>query len=424
MKYKILTIAAISTLIFSYLYENIKYKTVKNTENKMYSSENFILEKKELKNIKTLAAPLIKEPIRPIEKKVSKKLYNVVSGDSLYKVFYKYGFKNDNISEILKLMVGEYKSYKSLNISDKIYITKEDENIKYVDIYKDNYNYLRISVIEKEDKLEFTIKKEVRETYIEIAVSRGVIENSLYYDGIKSGLDNNLVVQLSNVFAWDIDFARDLSVGDKFYVAYENIKSEGEVIESGNILFALFKTKKDDFYAIFYDEDNSYGYYDIEGESLEKAFIRSPVKFPRITSKFTYNRYHPVLKISRPHRGVDYGGKLNTKIMATGSGVISYIGKTRGYGNHIIIDHGQGYQTLYAHMNKFSKNLKKGSFVDQSQVIGYMGKTGLATGVHLHYEFRINGVHKDALKIKLPDGKPVSNIESFNKIKYYYMSII
>ena len=235
------------------------------------------------------------------------------------------------------------------------------------------------------------------------AVAQGHIVSSLFVDGQKAGLSDAQIMELANIFGWDIDFALELREGDQFYVIYEEIYLDGEKLRNGPILAAEFINKGTTYRAIRYtDSKGDTAYYDPEGHAKRRAFIRTPVKFARISSGFTRKRWHPVLKKWRSHKGVDYAAPRGTPVKATGNGKVVFRGKKGGYGNVIFLRHGGKYTTVYGHLSRFAKGIKKGSKVKQGQVIGYVGSTGLATGPHLHYEFRINGVHRNPLTVKLP----------------------
>ncbi len=245
---------------------------------------------------------------------------------------------------------------------------------------------------------------------IRTETASGTINGSFYVAAKKAGLSARSIMNLSDIFAWDIDFSRELQVGDTFKVIYETKYLNGKYIGDGSILAAEItrnKGKQTHHAFIVRDEDKVIGYYDENGRNLKKAFLRSPVDYVRITSKYNPKRFHPVLKRTRPHRGVDYGGPQGTPIRATGDGKIVFRGWGKGYGRHVKIKHAGKYTTLYAHFSKFGK-YKKGQYVKQGDVIGYMGKTGMVTGVHLHYEFRVNNKHVDPLKVKFPDAQPLA----------------
>ena len=254
----------------------------------------------------------------------------------------------------------------------------------------------------------FSAKVLDRSLETRIANASGTITSSLYLGAQRAGLSDTLIMELANIFGWDIDFALEIRASDQFSLIYEEQYLDGEKFSDGAILAAEFINQGKVFRAIRFEDDEGYAsYYSPEGESMRKAFLRAPVDFRRISSRFTKARYHPVLGKKRPHRGVDYAAATGTPIKASGDGRVTFRGRKGGYGRTIMIRHGSQYTTLYAHMSKFRGSVKQGSRVRQGQVIGYVGKSGLATGPHLHYEFRVNGVHRNPLTIKLPAAEPL-----------------
>ena len=236
-----------------------------------------------------------------------------------------------------------------------------------------------------------------------VAHATGVINDSLFLSGGKAGLSDNTIMEMAAIFGWDIDFALDIRKGDQFTVIYETKYLDGEKIGNGKIIAAEFINQGKTYQAVRYtDAENDSQYYSPEGRSMRKAFLRTPVKFSRISSRFTKKRWHPVLKKWRSHRGVDYAAPKGTPIRATSNGKIAFKGSKGGYGKTIFIKHGKRYTTVYAHLNSYAKGMRKGKKVKQGQIIGYVGSTGLATGPHLHYEFRVNGAHRNPLTVKLP----------------------
>lgn len=233
------------------------------------------------------------------------------------------------------------------------------------------------------------------------------INNSLFVDGLRADIDQSLLIELANIFGWDIDFALDIRKGDSLSMLYEEKFLDGEKIGHGNIIAAQFINNGRTYQAIRYKTAKGANYYTPDGLVMRKAFIRTPVDFTRISSKFNPNRLHPIFKTSRPHRGVDYAAASGTPVKAAGDGKISFAGKQNGYGNVVIIDHGRGYQTLYAHLKGFARGTKRGARVQQGRIIAYVGQTGWATGPHLHYEFRINGTHKNPVTVRLPNDAPM-----------------
>tara|TARA_R110001583_G_scaffold178231_1_gene334018 strand:+ start:1708 stop:2973 length:1266 start_codon:yes stop_codon:yes gene_type:complete len=238
------------------------------------------------------------------------------------------------------------------------------------------------------------------------------IENSLFLDGERAGVPEQILIELAGIFGWDIDFALDIRKGDSFSLIYEDVFLDGLKIGNGNILVARFSNQGRDITAIRYeDKDGNASYYTPEGLSMRKEFLRNPIDFARISSRFNLGRKHPVLNTIRAHKGTDYAAATGTPIKAAGDGKIIFAGRKGGYGNVVIIQHGTRYQTLYAHMNSFHRSVRKGRSVKQGQIIGYVGSTGLATGPHLHYEFRVDGVHRDSLRVKLPKAQSISAVE-------------
>ncbi|MES0872929.1 OapA family protein [Sinimarinibacterium thermocellulolyticum] len=240
------------------------------------------------------------------------------------------------------------------------------------------------------------------------AQAMGIIENSLFLDGQRAGLSNRLLMQLAEIFGYDIDFALDLRVGDRFAVIYEELYRDDEKLRDGDIIAAEFVNRGRSFRAVRYiDQSGNTAYYTPEGDSIRKAFLRTPVDFARISSHFNLRRRHPILNTIRAHKGVDYAASAGTPIRATADGKVEFIGVKGGYGRVVILKHGSQYTTLYAHMSRFRSGLRAGLTVRQGQVIGYVGASGLATAPHLHYEFRVNGVHKDPVTVPLPRANPL-----------------
>lgn len=240
----------------------------------------------------------------------------------------------------------------------------------------------------------------------------GEINSSLYLAGKAAGLADALTMELANIFGWDIDFTLDLRKGDHFIVIYSELFLDGKKIDNGKIFAAELTANGRKFRAVRYEnEAGEADYYAPSGASMRKAFSRNPLPITRVTSRFNPNRLHPIFKTRRPHRGVDYGAASGTPVRSTGDGKVIFRGKKGGYGNTVIIQHGQRYTTLYAHLKNFARSVKLGSWVKQGKTIAYVGQSGWATGPHLHYEFRENGVHKNPLTVKLPPAKPVAKKE-------------
>jgi murein DD-endopeptidase MepM/ murein hydrolase activator NlpD len=254
----------------------------------------------------------------------------------------------------------------------------------------------------------FELAREKQPFDTRLAYLSGNIQSSLFVDGQNAGLTDAQVMQLVDIFGWDIDFAQDLRPGDSFSIAFEENFTNGQKLNDGPIAAAEFVNQGKVYRAIgFRDETGTLSYFSPEGMSLRRAFLRSPVKFSHITSRFSLGRFHPILKTWRAHTGVDYGAPIGTPIMATASGRVISAGVKGGYGNAVVLKHGGSYSTLYAHMSRFQPKIRAGAYVEQGQIIGYVGQTGLSTGPHLHYEFQVDGTHRNPLTFHFPQAEPI-----------------
>ena len=331
--------------------------------------------------------------------------FKVKSGDNLARLFKRADIKPQQLDELMK----SGKAVKTLTKifpKDIIRVLSDDDGVLQALRYDINHkSYLMV---------ERTSGVLVAKTYnhqIETrqANASGVIESSLFLAAQEAGISQNIIMELANVFGWDIDFALDIRKGDNFTVFYEELFRNGEKISDGDILAAEFTNNGKIYRAVRYTnpQTNRSEFFTADGKSMRKAFLRTPVDFTRISSRFTVSRYHPVLHKVRSHKGVDYAAKSGTPVHSAGDGKVIFKGKKGGYGKVMIVQHGTKYTTLYAHLKTYNRKLKVGSRVKQGQTIAYVGKTGLATGPHLHYEFRVNGTHRNPLTVKLPESSPV-----------------
>ena len=258
--------------------------------------------------------------------------------------------------------------------------------------------------------------EQIREKVLERATTRrtvvasGEIRSSLYASATKAGLSPSAINTMTDeIFKYDIDFSKDVQPGDRFSVVMDETWREGERIDTSKILAATFSTGGKTYTGFRYERGGKFEYFDIDGRPLKKSFIRMPIQFARLSSTFGARR-HPVLGSMRMHKGVDYAARTGTPIMAAGDARVQFAGTQRGYGNVVILDHGRGYTTLYGHMSRFG-NVKTGQRVAQGTVIGYVGSTGMSTGPHLHYEFRVNGQHRNPLSVTMPPPEPLKGAE-------------
>ena len=331
--------------------------------------------------------------------------YKVKSGDSLARLFKRAEIKPQQLDELMKSGKA-VKTLRQIFPKDIIRVLSDDAGVLQALRYDiDHKSYLMV---------ERTSGVLVAKTYnhqIETrqANASGVIESSLFLAAQEAGISQNIIMELAGVFGWDIDFALDIRKGDNFTVLYEELFRNGEKISDGDILAAEFTNNGKTYRAVRYTnpQTNRSEFFTPDGKSMRKAFLRTPVDFTRISSRFTVKRYHPILHKVRSHKGVDYAAKSGTPVHSAGDGKVIFKGKKGGYGKVMIVQHGTKYTTLYAHLKTYNRKLKVGSKVKQGQTIAYVGKTGLATGPHLHYEFRVNGTHRNPLTVKLPESNPV-----------------
>jgi murein DD-endopeptidase MepM/ murein hydrolase activator NlpD len=240
----------------------------------------------------------------------------------------------------------------------------------------------------------------------------GTIQSSLFQAAADAQLDDRIAFGLAEIFQYDIDFVLDIQQGDRFTVVYEELSQDGVPLRTGNILAAKFVNEGREYRAIRYvDTQGNAEYFTPDGKSLRKAFIRAPVQFSRISSRFNPSRRHPVLNTIRAHKGVDYAAPVGTPVRAAGDGRVRFMGRKGGYGNVVELEHGSGVVTVYGHLSRFASRLHRGQRVALGEVIAYVGMTGLATGPHLHYEYRVRGVHKNPQTVPLPDAQPIRDSE-------------
>lgn len=324
----------------------------------------------------------------------------VRSGDSLARIFKRLGFSAQETYAVSTAQGKESKLLRKINVGDTLRIASNDENkVTALEYPLSKTDTLYINLVG--DK--FQSYKESKTVEIRQAFAHGTISSSFWNAGTSAGLTDSQIINFANVFGWDIDFALDLRAGDSFHMIYEKKFLEGEYIGTGNILAAEFVNQGDSYQAVRFTDDE---YYTPDGKSMRKAFLRAPVNFKYISSSFKRRRFHPVQKRWKAHRGVDYAAKTGTPVVAAGNGKVTHSTYNKYNGNYVFIQHGNGIVTKYLHFSK--RAVKKGQRVKQGQLIGKVGATGLAAGPHLHYEFLLNGVHRNPRTVKLPDAKPIA----------------
>ena len=325
-------------------------------------------------------------------------------GDTLDKLFRKHDLDIGNLVTISKLDEARTR-FRKIKPGDVFEITHDDGKLVSMYLALDLTSAL---VIDRDDSgyaasiIERPIEYRKRMAY-------GVIDTSLFESGAAAGLSDKLIMNIAGIFAWDVDFVLDIRVDDNYYVQWEEIWQDGELVTDGEIVLAEFNNNGRTNRAIrFVDDSGRTDYFTPDGHSVRKAFIRAPVDFTRVSSNFNPRRRHPILNTIRAHRGVDYAAPRGTPIRAAGDGKVIFRGTKNGYGKAIIVQHGGNITTLYAHMSKYASKSWVGARVRQGQTIGYVGATGLATANHLHYEYRISGVHRNPRTVELPQANPIA----------------
>jgi murein DD-endopeptidase MepM/ murein hydrolase activator NlpD len=255
----------------------------------------------------------------------------------------------------------------------------------------------------------FKVSEQPAKLETHIQMKSGVINSSLFAAIDSAGIPDSVATQIVDILASEIDFHRDLRKGDRFTVVYDSLYGNGEPARPGRVLAVEFINQGTPHRALYFAPENGEsGYFTPDGKNLRKAFLRSPLEFSRISSGFSSARFHPILKTWRAHNGIDYAAPTGTRVKAAADGTVAFSGWQGGYGNVVILQHNGGYSTVYGHLSAFAKGLRKGQRVSQGEVIGQVGATGMATGPHLHYEFRFNGVQRDPAKVAMPTASPVS----------------
>jgi murein DD-endopeptidase MepM/ murein hydrolase activator NlpD len=325
-------------------------------------------------------------------------------GDSMDSLFGRNQLNKGDLAEILRLEDAR-KAMRLVHPGDTIQIRQSDGRILRLNRKIDETHELEVT---RAESGQFQSRIIDRPLETRVVYAHGTIKSSLFDAGREAGISDNVTMNLAGIFAWDVDFVLDIRENDEFTVLYEELWQDGSRIRDGNILAAEFINHGQAIRAIrFTDTTGRSDYFSPEGNSMRKAFIRAPVDFTRISSNFNPNRKHPILNKIRAHQGVDYAAPNGTPIKAAGDGKVIFAGRKGGYGNCIILQHGGNITTLYGHMSKFSKDGRAGKRVVQGQVIGYVGASGLATAPHLHYEYRLNGVHRNPRTVQLPQASPV-----------------
>ena len=380
---------------------------IKNYAELKQNNFNTFLKSNEFNNIKNYIFKNLNSPYQEFT-------YTVQNNDTIDKVLRKFDVDVNDIKNITAQIANKKLSNIFINTEIRI-ITKEDQGInKLVSFF---YPVDEITSVEvKRNKDEFVVNKNILKLEKQEVVLSNSIKNNLYSSAVEVGVEPNIIVEFANIFGFEVDFQRDIQVGDKFEIYYERLLDEdGVVRNTGKIFYASMFVNNKEISLYNFKYNNETGFYDVDGKSVIKTLMKTPINGARLSSSFGFRR-HPILGFNKLHQGTDFAAKTGTPIMASGSGVVVMAQKYKGYGNYVKIRHNSTYETAYAHMSKYGRGIRKGVRVNQGQIIGYVGSTGLSTGPHLHYEVIENGKRVNSQRLKLPTGKTLDN-EARNKFE-------
>jgi murein DD-endopeptidase MepM/ murein hydrolase activator NlpD len=355
--------------------------------------KNFILEK-------------IHSPFSHIEHKVKK-------NETIVSILKKNKIKEREVSKVISLYKKYGKNSKILSGSIIDIVIKKNVSKKIASLEKISIPISKSINIEisKDEENRLVGQKIITKLFKELVLAENNIQKSLYASAIEANIKPNIIIEFARIFGFEIDFQRDIRKNDRFQILYERFNDEnGEFIKNGFILFAYMSINEKEIELYKFGNDENYGYFDIEGRSVEKALMKTPINGARLSSSFGM-RKHPILGFNKMHRGTDFAARLGTPIMSSGTGHVMKAAWCGGGGNCIKIKHNSTYVTIYAHMKSFAKGMRVGKKVRQGEIIGYVGSTGTSTGPHLHYEVLINGKRVNSQKLKLPSGKTLKKKE-------------
>jgi len=393
-------LVVVTMLLLTVVYKSDE-KVLKKSESLEHYSDH-----SDLETLKEFVLSQIKSPFVSVN-------YEIKKGDTIQKILKKYKIQNNEIQAV----INQYKKYSNpskLLVGDKIDITVKE------DFLNNKSSILKFSVpvsksttisITKNEENKIISKKIITKFYKKRILSQNVIKKNLYSSAMEADIGADTIIEFARIFGFEIDFQRDIRKNDYFKILYEKYFDEyGEYIKSGSILYAHMSVNNREITLYKFGNDKGYGYFDMNGKSVEKALMKTPINGARLSSPFGM-RKHPIQGFNKMHTGTDFAAPMGTPIMASGSGTITRAKWCGGGGNCIKIKHNSTYETIYAHMKSFAKGMKVGKKVRQGEIIGYVGSTGMSTGPHLHYEVIVNGKKVNSQRLKLPSGKVLKNEE-------------
>jgi len=390
----------ISLLIVFFGIYSFVLNQIKSQAELKQNNFNTFIKSEEFNNIKNYILKNLNSPYKEYT-------YLVQNNDTIERVLKNYKIKNEDIKDITTEIAKQKLSNIYAKTEIKIIITKEEEETSIVSL---TYPVDEITTVEvKKINDTINVTKNVLILEKKEVVLSNTIENNLYSSAVEAGIEPNVIVEFANIFGFEIDFQRDIRKGDKFEILYERFFDEDNVIRNtGKIIYASMSVNNKEYSLYNFKYKNETGYYDVDGKSAIKTLMKTPINGARLSSSFGLRR-HPILGFNKLHQGTDFAAPTGTPIMASGSGTVVMAQKYKGYGNYVKIRHNSTFETAYAHMSKYGRGIRKGVRVNQGQIIGYVGSTGLSTGPHLHYEVLQNGKRVNSQRLKLPTGKTLTN---------------
>ena len=371
------------------------------------SSFNSFLNSDEFNNVKKFIIENLNSPYKEFN-------YTVQNNDTIEKILKKYNITAEDINGIAASLIKKKLSNIFAKTKIKIVVKEELGVNKIVSLFYPINEITTVEIKRKED--DFIVNKNILKLEKKVTVLSNTIKNNLYSSAVEAGIEPNIIVEFANIFGFEVDFQRDIRAGDRFEVYYERFVDEDNIVRNtGKIIYASMFVNSKELSLYNFKFKNKEGYYDVDGKSVIKTLMKTPINGARLSSSFGL-RKHPILGYNKLHQGTDFAARTGTPIMASGSGVVLRAQKYKGYGNYVSIKHNSTYVTAYGHMSKYGRNIKKGVRVNQGQIIGYVGSTGMSTGPHLHYEVIKNGKRINSQRLKLPTGKVLNN-EARNKFE-------
>ena len=402
-----------SSIIFTLFLMDIANKQI--TNNQLLTRDSLIANK-DLSVLKDYIIKKINSPFTNINHKIKK-------GETLGKILKNYRVNNQDIDKAVK----EYKRYGKASdiVSGNTIdiVIKKDSTLKKIFLEKISVPISKSIIVQifRDEKDELVAEKIITQLFKKIKLVENKIEKNLYSAAIDVKIEPNIIVEFARIFGFEIDFQRDIRKNDRFQILYEKFYDENdEFYKSGSIIYAFMSVNNREIALYKFGDDSTYGYFDANGKSVEKALMKTPINGARLSSPFGM-RKHPISGFTKMHQGTDFAAPMGTPIMASGSGTVVLAKWCGGGGNCVKIKHNSTYSTIYAHMKNFAKGIRAGKKVKQGQIIGYVGSTGISTGPHLHYEVVVNGKKVNSQKLKLPSGKVLKEKEreefEINRIK-------